>query len=194
MSVYFPSTPLDRLRYNPLTPQKCDAKRPCTRCVNANNALGCEYQIVGTPPGASEDPRFLIWDKPDRSGSSDVFAQERGVVVEAVPEVSSKKSPVTITPAPKPIPPASAHIHSYGRNSPRPHTSPTPQPHVLNASEAHDPPYVILPPVSVLLSLAHSRIPLEPHVTSPFLGAERSQLSDAALGELDMKLYASRVR
>jgi len=180
--------PPDRLRYNPLTPQKCDAKRPCTRCVDANRALGCEYQVVGTPPGASEHPRFLIWDKPDPSGSSDVSAQERWVVAQAVPEVSTKTSLVTITPAPKAIPPASAHIHSYCRNSLRPRASPTLQQRVLNAAEAHDPPHAILPPFSALLSIVHSRIPPEPHVTSSFLGAERFQLSDAALGELDTKL------
>ena len=40
----------------------------------------------------------------------------------------------------------------------------------------------------------YTKIPPEPHVTLLFLGAERFQLSDAALGELDMKLYVSPVR
>ena len=51
-------------------------------------------------------------------------------------------------------------------------------------------PYVALPPFSARLSLARPGIPPEPHVTLLSLGAGRSQLSDAALGELDMKLYA----
>jgi len=68
-----------------------------------------------------------------------------------------------------------------------------PQQHALNAAEAHGPPHVILPPLSVLLSLTRSRIPPEPYGTLPFLGPERFQLSEVALGELDMKLYVSRV-
>ena len=66
-----------------------------------------------------------------------------------------------------------------------------PQLRALNAAGAQGPPHVILPPFSVLLSLIHPRIPPEPHVTLSFLGAERFQLSDVALGELDMKLYVS---
>ena len=57
----------------------------------------------------------------------------------------------------------------------------------------HNPPRVTLPPLSVLSSLIFPRIPPEPHVTLSFLGAERFQLSDTAMGELDMKLYVSRV-
>ena len=69
-----------------------------------------------------------------------------------------------------------------------------PQPHALNAAKAHNPPHAILSQFSVLPSLMHPGIPPEPHVTLLFLGAERFQLSDTALGELDMKLYVFRAR
>ena len=123
------------------------------------------------------------------------LTKERRVIGEAVPEVSTKKSSVTIPPAPEETPPAHALIYSHRRNSPLggSYAFPVPLPHAINAAEAHDPPHVILPPFSVLLSPMHSRIPPEPYVTLPFLGPERFQLSDVALGELDMKLYVSRV-
>jgi len=85
--------------------------------------------------------------------------------------------------------PVRALIHSLGRNNPQSYALLVPQLHALDAAKAHDPPRVILPRFSVLPSLIHSRIPPEPHVTLLSLGAEKFQLSDAALGELDMKLY-----
>jgi len=72
--------------------------------------------------------------------------------------------------------------------------SPEPRTHALHEANMDDPSRVVLPPLSVLLSLIPPRIPPEPHVTLSLLGAERSQLSDTALGELDMKLCVSRVR
>lgn len=154
--------------------QKCDAKRPCTRCVDAKRALECEYEGVDVPAGPSEEPRFLIWSKPDPSGSNDV-----SWIDEAFPEVSAEK-PATIL---ETVPPARALTHSFGRNSPSHYASPK---HRL-----HDPPHFTLSPISVPLSFILPRIPPVPHVTLSFLGAERFQLSDAALGDLDMKLCVS---
>jgi len=154
-------------------PQKCDAKRPCTRCVNAKRASECEYEGVGDPPGPSEQTRFLIWSKPDPSGSNDAPTKERWIVG-SIPQVSTKASSLILDTAP----PARALLtRSLGQNSPLSIASPKHRLHALSGI------------ISVPLSFIPPRIPPEPHITLSFLGAERLQLSDAALGDLDMKLY-----
>lgn len=62
------------------------------------------------------------------------------------------------------------------------------------AGTKHRPSPVILPSFSALLSRTLHKIPPEPHVTLLSLGAERFQLSDVTLGELDMMLCVSRTR
>ena len=132
----------------------------------------------------------MHWGEPDPSGWSDVSARERGVVGGEVPGVFANTSLVTITQlAPEVITPTRTLVDSFGRNSTSLYVSPKRQLHVFNDAKAHNSPSAQLPPFSVLLSLKSSRIPPEPHVTLLSLGAGRSQLSDAALGELDMKLY-----
>ena len=169
--------------------QKCDAKHPCTRCVRANRALECEYEIVGAPSGPSGHLQFLIWNKPGPSSLEDVPARWRWPNEEGIPGFPTKTASPTI-PQQAPVPPARALIHIPGRNSP----SFSVQPKALDDTKTQNPPRVVLPPFSALLSLIFPRIPPEPHVTLSFLGAERFQISDVALGELDMKLYVSRTR
>jgi len=171
------------------TPQKCDAKRPCMTCLEANGAQECEYEILGTQPRPPGPTQFLLWNGPDPSSSGYVSAHECCAVGEAVPEFPTQPPVATITqPGPEAVPPAQALINPLGHNSPLLEL----QPHKFNAVRTHSPPRITLPPFSVLSALVFSRIPHEPRVTLSFLGAERFQLSDAALGELDMKLYAFR--
>ena len=95
----------------------------------------------------------------------------------------------------KTAPPACAFINPPGHNSPLPwHALPNHWTQAPDETKARNNPRVILPPFSVLSSLIPPRIPPGPHATLPLLGAESLQLSSATLGELDMKLYVSRVR
>ena len=183
-----PDTNATRLTWmSILTPQKCDAKRPCTRCIFADRALECEYD---TAVGHTEHTPFVHWGEPDPSGWSDVSARERGVVGREVPGVFTNTSLVTITqPAPEVITPARTLINSFSCNSTSLYVSPKRQLHVFNDAKAHSSPPALLPPFSIMFSPKSSRIPPDPHVALLSLGAGRSQLSDAALGELDMKLY-----
>ncbi|KAF9645625.1 hypothetical protein BDM02DRAFT_491555 [Thelephora ganbajun] len=166
--------------------RKCDAKRPCTTCVETNSAPECEYEIVSTQPRPSSHHQFLFWNKPNSSSSSDTFARERWTVEEAVPQISTKAPVATITQSnPEAVPPARALIHSLSHLPP--YKPPEPQPHTLNGVRTHDPTRITLPPFSLLSTLIFPGIPPEPHVALSSLGPERFQLSDTALEELDMK-------
>ena len=166
--------------------QKCDARRPCTRCVYAERALECEYEVADC---TTEDIRFVTWDGPNPSGSNDVTVQEHEIVG-GFPEAFIESALVAIAkPTPETIPSARALIRSFGRDSTSSHLSPNPQPHTIDDAKAQCAPRTLLPPVSVLSSLRSPRVPPEPHITLLSLGTGRFQLSDAALGELDMKLY-----
>lgn len=152
-------------------------------------ASECEYENVGPHPMPSDQPQFLFWDGPDPPDS-----KARWTVGDTLPESSIEAQIATITsPALEAVPPALARAHSHSLdNLATSRASPEPQAHAINEAEACHQPPVILPPFSTLLPLASPAIPPEPHVTLISLGAEHFQLSDAALGELDLKLYVPR--
>lgn len=128
------------------------------------------------------------------SGSRDIPARDPWAVVKVVPELPTKAHAASITQSgPEIAPPHCALIHSLGRDSPSPYTLPESRNHRSDADGTHNPPQITLPPFSVLSFLLFPRIPSEPRVPLSFLAAERFQLSDSALGELDMKLYVSRI-
>ena len=139
-------------------------------------ALDCTDEVIAGPA------EYTIRDESGISSPNSVFGQEHEAVGEGIPGVTTNTSLVTITrPAPIMVPPAQALAYPPGHNS------------LLSSKGAkvQGSPYVALPPFSAQVSLVPPRIPPEPHVTLLTLGAGRFQLSDAALGELDMKLYAS---
>ena len=169
------------------TRQKCDAKRPCTRCVTAHMASECIYEIVDAPPTLLNRPQFVFWDESGPSTSGDISSQESWAVGDTIAGTSTKTqvTGITITQsAIETVPPALTH--PLGSNNT---LSRTPKPRLLNQVEAHKLSPVIIPPFSALLSRIRPGIPPEPHITLLLLGAERFQLSDVALKELDLKLY-----
>ena len=138
-------------------------------------ALNCTYEIIVGPA------EYTTRDGSDPSCSSDIYTQEHEAVEEGVPGVTTSTSLVTITrPAPNVVPPAHALACPLGHGS------------VLSSTGAkmQGSPHVALPSSSARFSLVPLRIPPEPHIALLSLGTGRFQLSDAALGELDMKLYA----
>ena len=116
--------------------------------------------------------------------------------MEVVPEHPAEMHVATTIapPGSEGAPPARALIHFRDHNSPSPYAPPEPRPRTSSGVRTQSPPRITLPPFSVLSSLLFPRIPPEPYVPLSFLAADRLQLSDAALGELDMKLYVSLVR
>jgi hypothetical protein len=171
------------------TPQKCDANRPCTACIKACRDTECEYEIDSAPPGPSDYSRFSFWGDSGPSCSKD--AHGRWAVGEVVSEPPADLPPnVTETQLlPKIVAPTRALIYPPAHNSLLPYTPPGPRPHTLGETRTRTP--VTLPPFSAISSLIFPSIPPQPHVLSP-AGAGRFQLSDAALEDLNMKLYASR--
>ena len=185
---YQAPTLLDRLRHNAPIPQKCDTQRPCTGCVQANKATECAQEDDSSPPHPSDRLKPPLRGEP---GPSDLGSRD---IVKAVPGFPTKSLVTTITkPPPRPTPLAHVYDDSPGYNSLQSWAPPEPQIRALREPERHTHPRIILPPFSVLLSHLSPTIPPEPHVTLSSLGAERFQLSEAALGDLDMKLYVSRV-
>lgn len=89
------------------------------------------------------------------------------------------------------VPPARALVRTLGYNNLPPYPPPEPRPCTSSRVTTHSSSRVTS--FSVLSSLIFPRIPPEPHVPLSSLGAERFQISEAVLGELDMKLYVSRV-
>jgi len=172
------------------TPQKCDGKRPCTTCVKGKKPSECEFRIVDIPPSLLNHPQFVFWNEPDSSASTGVSPQERWVAAE-----SSTKPQITtvIQPALKMVPSELSRIQTLSRNSTPPST-PLDQPRPPSPDQAHHSPPVILPAFSRLLSRVSPRILPEPHLTLLSLGAQRFQLSDTAVDELDMKLYVHLLR
>ena len=145
----------------------------------------------------SNHPEFVFWEEPGLAGSRGVSIQDRRVIGEMAPElpVTTHVQAATIITQSEPekVPPARALIHSLGPTSPLSPIPPEPRPHTSSEVGTYNPPRITLPPFSVLSSFLFPEIPPEPHVPLSFLGAEGLQLSDATLGELDMKLYVSRV-
>jgi len=183
-----------RLGYDPATLQRCDAKRPCTACVDANRPSDCEYEIVGAPKRPSGFPRFLFRDEPGFSGSKDVSTQEPWTVGEIAPDSLTNRPVATIAQLPpETAPQTRALVRFFDHATPPPCVLPEPGPRTLKETSVHNSLRVTLPPLSTLLSLIPSRIPPEPRITLLSLGPERFQLSDTPMGELDMKLCVSRV-
>ena len=174
-------------------PQKCDAKQPCTTCIDADIAPECEYETVNSRLRLSGEPQFVLWHKPCPSSSSDSSSQGCWDTGEAVPEFPANPPVTTVTQF-LPAPPERALIRPLGSAGLPPNTPPEPRPLTTDEVGTHNPPRITLPPFSVLFSLMFPSILPEPHFTLSLLGAERLQLSDVALGELDMKLYVSRAR
>lgn len=167
------------------TPQKCDAQRPCARCVTAKVASECEYEIIDARPKLLDPPRFIFWDQPDPSTPGDVYPQECWAPGDTTAGPSNNAQGVES--ATRTVPLALTLAHPPG-GSDLPSRGPKPLLHAPSQVMIHKPSPVIIPPFSALLS----RIPPEPHITLLLLGGERFQLSDVALEELDMKLYASQ--
>ena len=139
-------------------------------------ALNCTYEIIVGPA------EYTTRDGSDPSCSSDIYTQEHEAVEEGVPGVTTSTSLVTITrPAPNVVPPAHALACPLGHDSSL----------SFNGVKMQGSLHVALPQFPARFSLAPPGIPPESHVALLSLGAGRFQLSDAALGELDMKLYAS---
>ncbi|KAF9645907.1 hypothetical protein BDM02DRAFT_388919 [Thelephora ganbajun] len=167
--------------------RKCDAKRPCTTCVNANRVLECEYEIVGPAPRPSGSPKFLFWNEPGPPGSNDVFTRGRWAIGAVLPEPPTNPVATITRFPPEAIPTTRMLVRSLVHNRLSPYISPRPPPHTFNTVRAHGLPPVTLPPFSVTSSLVFPRVPPKPHVVLSLLGTERLQLSDTALGDLNMK-------
>lgn len=163
------------------TLQKCDAKRPCTRCVMSNVAPTCEYEIIGAPPSRLDHPQFVLWSEPDSSALKGVSSRECCAVGDTIVGSSAEAqvAPIIVS--------ATGLAHPLGDNNSL-SSGTAPRMHGLNQVKKHLPSLTILPPFSELLS----RIPPQPHITLLLLGAEQFRLSDATLRELDMKLSVSR--
>ncbi|KAF9785434.1 hypothetical protein BJ322DRAFT_829801 [Thelephora terrestris] len=166
---------------------KCDAKRPCTRCIEGGIASECEDEIIDASSNPFSQPRFLLWNKPDPSLPMNL-SKERWTVGDAVPGSSTNTNTATA------IQPTLGEVLSapaLSRSSPPSLVSPVSRLHAVNEVETHRPYSVALPPFSIPLPRIHTRIPPEPHIALLLMGAERLQLSDVALGELDMKFRIS---
>ena len=139
-------------------------------------ALNCTYEVVAGPA------EHTIRDEPHPSCPNDISARERAAFGEGVPGVTTNTYLVTITrPAPNVVPPAHALACPLGHDSSL----------SFNGVKMQGSLHVALPQFPARFSLAPPGIPPESHVALLSLGVGRFQLSDAALGELDMKLYAS---
>ena len=161
-------------------------------CVNAHRTTECEYEVGGASTRHSGHLHFLFWDGPGPSGSRDVYRRE--TVEEVTPELPTNLLPVTARTRlpPETVPPALTLIRPLAYNNLLFYTPPRPQPHTFNETKTFGLSGVALPPLSVVSSLVFPNILPGSCITLSLLGAGRHQLSDAALGDLNMKLYVSR--
>jgi len=143
--------------------------------------------MVGVQPCPSGHPQLSLWDEPGPTSSEDILTEDSRTVGGVSPEPPADSVIVTRL-LPKIAPPDRWSILGCD-SSP---SCGTPRSQALNETKTFNPSR--FPPFSLLLALIFPRIPPEPRVPLSFPGAERLQLSDAALGELDMKLYGSRDR
>ena len=174
-----------------LIAQKCDAKRPCTACIKARRATECEYEIDGAQPGPSDRSQFSFWDDHDPSYSTD--AHGPWAVGEMVPGPPTGLPPNVTEiqmPSPSIVPPARALICPPAYNCLLSYTPPELRPRTFDKIRTHI--FVTLPPFSAISSTIFPSIPSQPHVALSSLGAGQFQLSNAALGDLNMKLYVPR--
>ena len=171
------------------TPQKCDAKHPCTTCINAHTATECEYEIDDTSPSDFDNSQILFWDGPSPSGSKDVY--RLGAVGEMVSEPPTSRLPAFTQTrlSPKIAPPDHALIRTIAYNSLLFYsTPPGPRPRTSNKIMTYSLSPVTLPPLSAISSLVFPSVPPGSHVTLSSLGTGGFQLSDVALRELSLKL------
>lgn len=170
--------------------KRCDAKLPCARCVKANTASECEYEIADATPDLLNEPRFIFWNAPDPSTSSGLSPpqlQEKG----AVPGLLIKPQPTPVAPRQQAlgsVPTPLALVRPLGHNNSLTCGSPDSSPGAPKKIERHSLPFVTLPPFSTLLSPKISPVPL---ATSSFPSSERFQISDVTPGELEMKFRLS---
>lgn len=158
----------------------------------ADVASGCEYETIDSSPDPPDRPQFVFWDEPDPPTSRNTSSQECWGIGGAIPGSSTNPQVAPITQSTiGTAPTASALVHPLGGKNPPLH-GPKPWLHLVNLVKTRRPSSMIIPPFSALLSRIPSRIPLEPHITLLLLGAERFQLSDVAMEELNMKLYVPR--
>lgn len=148
--------------------------------------INCTYELIAGPA------EYTVRDESDPSCPSDVFTQEHEAVEEVPPGVTTNTSLVTITPpAPKVIPPAHAFSCPLGHDGASSSTSLESLQCAFGGARMQGSPHVALPTFSTRFPPTPPGIPPEPHVTLLSLGAGNFHLSDAALGELDTKLYVS---
>lgn len=170
--------------------QKCDAKRPCTACIQAHRVTDCEYETDGATPGLLDHPRLSFRDDPDPSCSKD--ASGRWAVGEVVSKPPINQLPPSVTMnqlQPELVPSARALICLPAYDSLPSDTPPGLRPRTFEETRTR--PRVTLPPFSAISSLIFPSIPPQPHAVLPSPGIGRFQLSDVALGDLNMKLYVS---
>ena len=155
-------------------------------CIKTNSVDECTYEVTAESQNRPTNPRFSYWKSPNPPNPMDATSQERqavGSVAQLAPiltpgATSSRLGPILAAP------PERALIHPLGRNfPPRPSES---RPQVLNPVRTRGP---TLPSFSVLSTLVFPGIPPEPRLTLSSLGADRFQLSDVIISELDTKLY-----
>ena len=169
--------------------QKCDAKRPCTACSKTRRASECEYEIDGVPPPFDHSQLSFLGD-PNPSCSRDVHGRR---AVEGMVSEPPTNLPFSVTRVQLPseiAPPGRALIYSPIYDSLLPYTPPGFGPRTFDEIRRRHP--FTLPPFSAISSLIFPSIPPQPHAVLSSPGAGRFQLSDAALGDLNMKLYVSR--
>ncbi|KAF9785401.1 hypothetical protein BJ322DRAFT_827783 [Thelephora terrestris] len=158
--------------------RKCDAKRPCTTCVEANDALDCEYEKPFTGPRLFDRPLPSVSIEPLPSSSRSFTSQGHRALEEVVQRVPTRRPVATSARSgPEGVPPERALVHSFGLDD-IPH-SPFP-----NGAGTQGP---RLPPFSVLSAFLLSKISPEPHLTLSQLGAERFLPSDPAICALALK-------
>ena len=153
------------------------------------------YGILGPSDHSSGLPPLLSRGGPSFSDSKDISLQERWTVGEVAPGLSTDKPAAAAAQLPPETAPRTrALVRLPGYATPPSCVLPEPGPRTLKETQIHDSTRVALPPFSTLFPLIPPRIPPEPHITLLSLGAERFQLSDTAMGELDMMLCVARVR
>lgn len=155
--------------------RRCDAKRPCATCREANTPDECEYEDIRRRRPSSHNPKFSFRIDPR---SREVSAREHltvGNIARRVPPTT----PVGANLEPEKVPPGRALTHYPGHNS----QPPEPRPHIPQGVRTRNP----LPPYSVLSTLIFPGVLPEPRITLESLGPERFQLFDVVQNELEMK-------
>ena len=161
--------------------QKCDAKRPCTRCVEAESASECVYDDrIRSLPHSTVGP---LSGKADPAQLPALTPLTDDVLPPAKPDlrppVSHAAHVVTYDLAvlqefePVRVPRGqSSGLVPFRRNPPERHLSQDTN-----------------PSISIISSFLSPEIPPKPRVPLSFLGEERLQVSDADTTDIDMRSY-----